>query len=367
MPIVQIDFETGTIVSADFLDRIQEVHAGLAWNCALQWSPGSTTVTVPAGTGNAAACLNIGGKMRLVESPLSITFSPSTFPTTGIYNIFATTSSNDNDRSFSLEARLTSAGNPSAAFFRNIGTVSWNASTSQIVYVQPTAGHEKHAHTHMSAGNDPLPADSVSSGMIQANAVTGAKILDGAVSTSKLPDATVTTAKIQDGAVATAKIADLAVTNAKLGSSAVTAAKIQDSTITNAKIANDTIQYAKLQPPEFATFSSTILTGGSNSYLVWDVTPTTPGYYMCSLWGNHQFSLTATGTYWGYIWIQAPAGTIVAAAGAPNYGQTGVNTDVSCSAFVNLSSGQKIQFFVGKVNDANLNNTTFRAAYYRIK
>jgi hypothetical protein len=223
---LDIDFETGTVVTPDWLDRMQEINAGLAWNSTLQWTPGSATVSIPASSGNGAACLNIGGQMRLMETPLSVTFTVVSMPVTGTYNIFATTGSDDTDRSFALEARLTSDGNPGTSFYRNIGQVAWNASSAAITSVTPNTGVTyKHGHSH-TPSQDPLPSDSVTTSMLQVSSVTNSKLAVDSVGTDKLQTNAVTGAKISTEAVTESKIGTAAVTNAKLGSDAVTREKI---------------------------------------------------------------------------------------------------------------------------------------------
>lgn len=161
----QIDFETGTPVTADFLDRIQEIQSGLATNLALTLSS-STTVTLPAASGNGAVSLTIGDKFRYIESPIVVTFSGS--DSSGSYGIWATTTSDDSVSSFSVE-KVAGSGTPTATYSRQIGTVSWSG-TALSSLVQ-AAGYSDHGYMHTLAG-DPLPAGSVSASQIVDGTIT---------------------------------------------------------------------------------------------------------------------------------------------------------------------------------------------------
>lgn len=165
-----MDFVDGvTVVSADFLDRIQEVQAGLATNMALAIS--GTSVVLNAGTGNSVSSLTIGDKFRYVESPQTISFTGS--DSSGSYGIWATTTATDTNPSFTL-VKVAGSSSPSATYYRLVGTVDWNGSTTLSNLVQ-VAGYNTHAHMHV-AGVDPLPAGSV----------TSSQILDGTITLSDL-------------------------------------------------------------------------------------------------------------------------------------------------------------------------------------
>jgi microcystin-dependent protein len=165
----QVDFVDGTtVVSADFLDRIQEVQAGLATNAALAIS--GTNVVMNAGSGNDVSAMVIDERMRYVESPQVVSFSGS--DSSGSYSIWATTSDNDSNSGFTLVKTL-GATTPTADNFRRVGTVSWDGSAlSSLVQL---AGYNKHGYMHTLA-SDPLPAGSVSS----------TQILDGTITLSDL-------------------------------------------------------------------------------------------------------------------------------------------------------------------------------------
>jgi len=83
-----------------------------------------------------------------------------------------------------------------------------------------------------------LPAGTVGTTQLAANAVTSAKIAAGAVGTSDIADNAVTSGKIAAGAVATADLADGAVTTGKLGNNQVTAAKIANNTVGHGQLAS---------------------------------------------------------------------------------------------------------------------------------
>lgn len=166
----QVDFVDGvTVVSADFLDRIQEIQSGLATNMALAIS--GTSIVLNAGAGNAVASITIGEKFRYVESPQSISFTGSDAANT--YGIWATTTATDTNPSFTL-TKVAGTAAPSATYYRLVGTVDWNGSSALSNLVQ-VAGYDKHGHMHTLAG-DPLPSASVSS----------AQIVDGTISLGDL-------------------------------------------------------------------------------------------------------------------------------------------------------------------------------------
>lgn len=88
--------------------------------------------------------------------------------------------------------------------------------------------------------------ESVSTAMIQDNAVTTAKILNANVTAAKLATDSVETAKIVNLNVTTGKLADLAVTTGKIADLNVTTGKIADLNVTAGKIAAGAVTSAKL-------------------------------------------------------------------------------------------------------------------------
>lgn len=165
----QVDFDTGTPVTADFLDRIQEIQSGLSTNLSLVLSS-STTVTIPASAGNGVVSLTIGDKFRYIEAPAVVTFSGS--DASGSYGIWATTTSDDSVSSFSV-VKESGSGSPSATYYRQIGSVSWDGSA--LTALSQTAGYADHGYMHTLAG-DPLPAASVSASQIVDGTITLAEI-----------------------------------------------------------------------------------------------------------------------------------------------------------------------------------------------
>ena len=156
----QVDFVDGvTVVAAAFLDRIQEIQAGLATNMALSISGAS--LVLPAGEGNSVSSITIGEKFRYLQTSQTLSFTSS--DSAGSYGIWAVTSATDSNPSFSLE-KVSGSGTPTAAYSRRIATVTWDGSSTLSGLVQ-LAGYDKHGHMHTLAG-DPLPAGSVSSSQI---------------------------------------------------------------------------------------------------------------------------------------------------------------------------------------------------------
>ena len=156
----QVDFVDGvTVVAADFLDRIQEIQAGLAINMALAIS--GTSLVLPAGEGNSVSSITIGDKFRYLETAQTLSFTSS--DAAGSYGIWAVTSSTDSNPSFSLE-KVAGSGTPTADYSRRVATVTWDGSSTLSNLVQ-LAGYDNHGHMHTLAG-DPLPAESISSSQI---------------------------------------------------------------------------------------------------------------------------------------------------------------------------------------------------------
>lgn len=167
----QVDFVDGTtIVAAEFLDRIQEIQAGLAVNSALAIS--GTNVVLNAGSGNDVCSMTIDDKFRYIESPQVVSFSGS--DSTGSYSIWATTSNTDSNPGFTL-TKTAGTTIPVADNYRRIGSVSWTSATSTLSNLVQLAGYSNHGHMH-TAGVDPLPSGSI----------TTAQILDGTITLADL-------------------------------------------------------------------------------------------------------------------------------------------------------------------------------------
>ena len=98
----------------------------------------------------------------------------------------------------------------------------------------------------LSATNNSLPEDSISSDNLKSNSVTTAKISDASITAAKLANNSVEAAKILTNAVVEAKINAGAVSTTKLADNAVTTAKITDANVTTAKIADSAVTSAKI-------------------------------------------------------------------------------------------------------------------------
>ena len=98
----------------------------------------------------------------------------------------------------------------------------------------------------LSATNNSLPENSISSDNLKSNSVTTAKITDANVTAAKLASGSVEAAKIGTNAVVEAKINAGAVSTTKLADNAVITAKITDANITTAKIADSAVTTAKI-------------------------------------------------------------------------------------------------------------------------
>ena len=98
----------------------------------------------------------------------------------------------------------------------------------------------------LSATNNSLPEDSISSDNLKSNSVTTAKISDASITAAKLANNSVEAAKILTNAVVEAKINAGAVSTTKLADNAVTTVKITDANVTTAKIADSAVTSAKI-------------------------------------------------------------------------------------------------------------------------
>jgi hypothetical protein len=98
----------------------------------------------------------------------------------------------------------------------------------------------------LSATNNSLPEDSISSDNLKSNSVTTAKISDASITAAKLANNSVEAAKISTNAVVEAKINAGAVSTTKLADNAVTTVKITDANVTTAKIADSAVTTAKI-------------------------------------------------------------------------------------------------------------------------
>ena len=138
----------------------------------------------------------------------------------------------------------------------------------------------------------------VSTALIDNNAVTSAKIADGTIATADLSGGSVTTAKIADSNVTEGKIAANAVTTAKIKDANVTTAKVADGAITSAKIADGTIAEADL--------SDTVKTKLNATVQTFNPTSATAGKYVTNFTKSGT-TVTATTAY-----VQIPVGSATA-------------------------------------------------------
>lgn len=158
-PLKQTDFANGTIVEDEFLDRIQEVNAPLAWNMRAQAS--GTSVLVAGAPEEGIAAIVIEGKMRYNEANATVNM---TGKPAGTYGIWAVTTADDNVPTFTLSANTPATTRPvGAAFARRIATVVWSGTA--ITSIVQIAGYTTHGHMHV-AGADPLPTGSVTPTML---------------------------------------------------------------------------------------------------------------------------------------------------------------------------------------------------------
>ena len=140
--------------------------------------------------------------------------------------------------------------------------------------------------------------DTVSTDLIDNNAVTSAKIADGTIATADLSGGSVTTAKIADSNVTEGKIAANAVTTAKIKDANVTTAKVADGAITSAKIADGTIAEADLSDAVKTKLNATVQT--------FNPATATPGKYVTNFTKNGTTVKAET------AYVQIPVGSATA-------------------------------------------------------
>lgn len=154
LPIATTFTDTVTTVVAAWLNRMQEMMTGLAWNFRFQVS--GATVTLPAAAGSDAMCCVINGKQRYIEVPISFTFTGAN--SNGDYNIYARIAGGDVDPAFSL----TAATSAPSADSRVVATCTWNGTAisnfvSKVVDVT-TVGDIVPAGSIMAFGGSASPS-----------------------------------------------------------------------------------------------------------------------------------------------------------------------------------------------------------------
>lgn len=121
----EIDFETGTVVTAAWLDNLQEVESALAFGLRITRSNAVVTVTPMAdGTATGQASLRIAGLPRYNTIAVTVTVGGAA----GIYSIYAVAGAGPG---FTLAATTGAA----PALSRKIAEADWNGTT--ITDVRP--------------------------------------------------------------------------------------------------------------------------------------------------------------------------------------------------------------------------------------
>lgn len=150
------DFITGSALPAIFLNRVEEILSPLAINAELSIS--GTSVFLTCGTGDTACVLGVGGKLRWSEATKSVNLAGQPANT---YGIWATTTADDNDASFTMSY---SVAPPGGTYIRQLGSVVWSGSA--LSGLKQIVGYEKHGFMHLT--EDPLPALSVAISQLTA-------------------------------------------------------------------------------------------------------------------------------------------------------------------------------------------------------
>lgn len=114
----EVDYESGTIVSSDWLDAVQEINSGHSVNFRLEKS--GDTVRVVAGAGKDQVSIVVNGLMRYTTTTKATAAISGAAAT---HNIFATADSGD--REFALVA--TTAATPAGVTnYRKVGEAVWD-------------------------------------------------------------------------------------------------------------------------------------------------------------------------------------------------------------------------------------------------
>lgn len=169
-PAKEVTFvDSVTVVSAAFLNLIQEVLAGLAHNVEIDTT--GTSIRVQAGADDDAATIYIDGEFRFVVANITLDMAGKGSAT---YNIYATADTGDD--AFALEV---ATGAPVATKYRKIGEVDWNGAS--ISAVRTTVGRlRSHSHADYTEGGSvfdtatPTPSTAGGSGSA-GSAITAAR------------------------------------------------------------------------------------------------------------------------------------------------------------------------------------------------
>lgn len=149
-----IDYETGTNVTADFLDAVQEVLSPLAEGVVIDAASSTQARCKVAtdGSGSGQTSIVINGLLRYITAPV---LAPSlTGSGAGTYNLYAVAGAGPG---FTLQ---TAAGaGPTDS--RKVAEIVWSGSAIDRIdqMVDAVSGH---AHRHRPAGTDPLPTGAAS-------------------------------------------------------------------------------------------------------------------------------------------------------------------------------------------------------------
>lgn len=162
------EFTTGTVVTAAFLDALQDAQSALAHGVVLELAS-STQVRcrlATDGTVTGQTSIIINGLVRYITTNAGTLTTVS--GSAGTYNVYAVAGAGPD---FTLTV-LSGAGPTNS---RKIGEVVWSGSavTELRQMVDAVSGH---GYSHRVGGTDPLPIDSVDTPQIVAGSVTGAKI-----------------------------------------------------------------------------------------------------------------------------------------------------------------------------------------------
>jgi hypothetical protein len=142
----EIDFVTGTVVTADFLDNVQEVESALAWGIRV-YKSGANTLTLPLSSDGttSSASVRINGLPRFITTPIVHSMAGLG---DGLYNVYLTAGAGPG---FTLR---TSTG-AATADERKIAEVDFaaNAITAVRNMVDAVSGH---GYQHRAGGQDEL-------------------------------------------------------------------------------------------------------------------------------------------------------------------------------------------------------------------
>jgi hypothetical protein len=148
----EVEFVSGTIVGAEFLNNQQEVDSGSADGVRLERAS-STILRVPIGTDGSRtgqSGMRIDGTPRIIRAPLTLDM---TGQSAGAYDIYAVIAGSTITAGFTLLAVVQGGSRPANS--RKVGEAVWDG--TRLVSVRNLIDTAGHGYLHRPGGGDALP------------------------------------------------------------------------------------------------------------------------------------------------------------------------------------------------------------------